>query len=118
MIKKLVTLIALGLLATGHAAAYTHTYSRTLSNGQTFTQGYSVNAPSAVSFSSSAWCSSFSSGGTLGVSGPVSYQVWFGGFHSLNESGSATGPAGSYTVYFNFGTAAGEVAHAETTVSW
>ena len=50
MLKKIATLIALGLLVTGNAAAYTHTYSRTVTNGQYFTQGYSVSAPSAVSF--------------------------------------------------------------------
>jgi hypothetical protein len=118
MLKKIATLIALGLLVTGNAAAYTHTYSRTVTNGQYFTQGYSVSAPSAVSFNSSAWCTSYESGGNLGVSGPASYDLWFGGFYPLSASGSVTGGAGSYLVYFNFGSSPGNTAYAATTVSW
>lgn len=118
MFKKLVAIIALGLLVAGSAHAYTQTYGGTVNNGQTFTQGYNINAPSAVSFSSSAWCTVYPSGGNFGVSGSTSYSLWFGGGYPSTVSHSATGAAGSYIVYFNIGSAPGGSAHAETTVSW
>ena len=121
MIKKLIALIALGLIAAGSAAAYTNTYSHTCYGVSNWTQWYQINAPSTVTFHSYAYCGNAAvSGGDLGVSGGGgAYDLWFGAnYHPLTVNYSATFAASSYTVYFNFGAGPGDTAYASTTVSW